>query len=93
MPAANDVEITVAAAAKLLGLSQHSVEALVDRGELRAEVTLPTRTRGHRRIRIHRSAIDAFLERARITPGELRHLYPEWAWERYGPRGPARRTS
>jgi excisionase family DNA binding protein len=82
VPAADD-EITVAAAGKLLGLSQHALEALIERGELEAEVTLPTRTRGHRRIRIRRSAVDDFLERARVKPGELAHLYPACSAERY----------
>lgn len=25
-----------------------------------------------------------YLERARVKPGELRHLHPNWTWERYG---------
>lgn len=25
-----------------------------------------------------------FLERVRVKPRELRHLHPEWTWERYG---------
>lgn len=82
VPAADD-EITVAAAGKLLGLSQHALEALIERGELEAEVTMPTRTRGHRRIRIRRSAVDDFLNRARVKPGELAHLYPAWSAERH----------
>lgn len=82
VPAA-DEEITVAAAGRLLGLSQHALEALIERGELKAEVTMPTRTRGHRRIRIQRSSVDDFLERARVKPGELAHLYPAWSDEKY----------
>ncbi len=84
MAGESDDEITVAAAARLLGLSQHAVEALIDRRELDAVVTLPTRTRGHRRIRIRRSAVDQFVERARVKPGDLRHLHPGWTWARYG---------
>lgn len=82
VPAADD-DITVAAAGKLLGLSQHALEALIERGELEADVTMPTRRRGHRRIRIQRSAVDDFLDRARVKPGELAHLYPAWSGERY----------
>lgn len=86
MPPASDDEITVAAAAKWLGLSQHTVEVFIERGELAGEVIVPTdRPRQRRRIRIRRSAIDEYLERARVKPGELRHLYPALSWERPGP--------
>jgi hypothetical protein len=27
--------------------------------------------------------LDDYIERARIKPGELRHLHPEWEWDRY----------
>lgn len=67
--------ITVAVAAKLLGLSQHAVEALIARGEMEAEIIMPTRTRGHRRIRIPRSAVEQFVKRAQLKPGSLRHLW------------------
>lgn len=67
--------ITVGVAAKLLGLSQHAVEALIARGELEAEIIMPTRTRGHRRIRIPRTAVERFVERARLSRGSLRHLW------------------
>ena len=64
----------------------HTVEALIERGELAGEIIVPTdRPRQRRRIRISKTAVDDYLERARVKPGELRHLYPEWSWERYGP--------
>lgn len=78
MPRASEEVITVSAAAKRLGLSQHTVEALIERGELVGEIIVPTdRPRQRRRILIRRTAIDNYLERVRIKPGELRHLYPE----------------
>jgi excisionase family DNA binding protein len=81
VPPARDDEITIAAAARRLGLSQHTVEALIGRGEMAGEVTVPTdRPRQRRRIRLRRTALDEYLDR--VKPGELRHLYPEWSWER-----------
>ena len=73
-------------AAKLLGLQLHTLHALIDRGELSADVIPPgNKSTGRRRsIRIQREAVDDFLERARVKPGELRHLHPNWSWERYG---------
>ena len=72
-------------AATLLGLQLHTLHALIDRGELVAKVTRPDdRPTRRRRIRIRRQAVDDFIERARVKPGELRHLHPNWTWERYG---------
>lgn len=73
-------------AAKLLGLQLHTLHALIDRGELAADIVPPgDRSTGRRRaIRVRREAIDDFLERARVKPGELRHLHPTWSWEWYG---------
>lgn len=67
------------------GVTLHTVYALIDRGELEAEVTVPTdRPKRRRSVRLRRSAADDYIERARVKPGELRHLHPEWSWERYG---------
>ncbi len=71
-----DEWITARRAAQLLGLTPHSVYALIDSAELEAEVTMPTdRPRQRRQIRLRRSAVDDYLERARIRPGSLRRLY------------------
>ena len=73
--------LTAPQAARLLGV-QH---ALIDRGELAAEVTRPgDRPKRRRRIRIRPQDVDDYLERARGKPGELRHLHENWTWERYG---------
>ena len=73
-------------AAKLLGIELHTLHALINRGELAVDIAPPgKRNTGRRRdYRIRRQAIDDYLERARVKPGELRHLHPHWSWERYG---------
>ena len=44
-----------------------TLHALIDRGELAAEVTRPDdRPRRRRKIRIRRQAVDDYLERARV---------------------------
>lgn len=64
-------------AAELLGLQLHTVYALIDRGELRAEVTVPAhRPKARRSVRLRRQAVDDYLARARVKPGELNHLFP-----------------
>jgi len=81
---AGDDWIGVPTTAGLLGLRPHTVYALIDSDELHAEVTVPTdRPKRRRTIRIRRNEVDAYLERARVKPGELRHLHPNWAWDRY----------
>ena len=82
---AKDDWILAPRAAELLGVALHTVYALIDKGELGAEVTRPTdRPRQRRSIRLRRQDVDDYIERARVKPGELRHLHPEWSWERYG---------
>ena len=77
--------ITVPQAARLLGVTPHTAYALIDSGELHAEVTVPNdRPRRRRTYRLLQRDVDDFLERARVKPGELRHLHPQWTWERYG---------
>lgn len=34
-------------------------------------------------IRFRRQAVDGYLERARVKPGDPRHLHPSWTWARY----------
>ena len=84
--AAGEEWITPPKVAEMLGLKHRTIHALIDRGELRAEIVPPgKRGTGRRRaIRIRRQDVDDFIERARVKPGDLRHLHPEWKWERYG---------
>lgn len=56
-------------AAQYLGVTLRVVYKLVDRGEIPAY-------RIGRVFRMRRSDLDAFLERSRVQPGELAHLYP-----------------
>lgn len=67
--------ITVPRAAELLGVRAHTLYSLIDRGVLAAEVVMPVGVGRRRKIRIRRVAVDEYLERARVKPGELRHLY------------------
>ena len=66
-------------AAKLLGLQLQTLHALIDRGELAADVVPPgNKSTGRRRsIRIRREVLDDFIEQSRVRPGELRHLHPD----------------
>jgi excisionase family DNA binding protein len=71
-------------AARVLGVQLHTVHHMIDRGELAAEVSHPTdRPRPRRRIRIRRQEVYDCIERSRVKPGDLRHLYPVPA-DRYG---------
>lgn len=84
MPAEGDEEITVQAAARLLGLDVRSVYALIDSGQLRADIDRPNaRPKQRRVIHLRRRYVDECLEQARLTPGEITHLYPSWARNRY----------
>ncbi len=60
------------AASAYLGIGQRSLYRLIDQGEL------PAYQMG-RVIRVKQEDLDAYLERARIAPGALRHLYPDTA--------------
>ena len=75
---AGDEWMTAPAVAKLLGVRQNTVYALVDAGELVAEITIPPGPKRRRSVRIPRRAVDDYIERARIRPGELRHLHENW---------------
>lgn len=69
----DDQEITwygTVDAAKYLGVTQRTVYALIDRGELVAYKV-------GRVVRIRQSDLDTFLEANRVEPGSLAHLYPQ----------------
>ncbi len=68
--------MSTVAAARLLGLSHRSVLGFIDAGELEAEVDRHTGPTGRRLIRVRPGAIEDFLDRARVKPGDLRALYP-----------------
>ena len=57
------------AVASYLGVTLRTVYAIIDEGQLPA-------FKIRRVIRIRREDVDEYLERCRIKPGELRHLYP-----------------
>lgn len=57
------------AAATYIGVTARTVYRLIDRGEV-------TGYRIGRVVRLRRTDLDGFLDRSRIEPGELRHLYP-----------------
>ena len=73
---AADDWINVSVAAKRLGVSLHTAYALIHRGELHAEVVRTVvRPKGRRSVRLQRQEVDDFIRRAKVAPGELRHLY------------------
>jgi excisionase family DNA binding protein len=57
-------------AASYLGVNLRTLYRFIDEGELPAY-------KFGRVIRLLRSDLDVFIERSRITPGALEHLYPE----------------
>lgn len=59
----------VPGAAGYLGVVQRTIYKLVDQGDIPA-------FKIGRVIRIRRSDLDDFLERSRVQPGDLAHLYP-----------------
>ncbi len=72
-PRRPDEWITTPIAARMLGVQVRTIEHLIDRGDLPAETH---RIRHRRKIRLRRSDVEAYIERARVKPGQLRHLYP-----------------
>jgi excisionase family DNA binding protein len=58
------------AVAEYLGVNTRTVYRLIDEGELPAY-------KFGRVIRLQEADVAAFIERSRITPGSLDHLYPE----------------
>jgi excisionase family DNA binding protein len=57
-------------AARRLGVTPRTLYRFVDEGELPAY-------RMGRVFRLQKADVDSFIERSRITPGSLEHLYPE----------------
>jgi excisionase family DNA binding protein len=57
-------------AAQRLGITQRTLYRLIDDGQI------PAYKMG-RVFRVKESDLDEFLERSRVEPGSLRHLYPE----------------
>ena len=57
-------------AASYLGVAPRTLYRLIDQG------AIPAYHMG-RVIRVQQEDLDAFMERARIQPGSLRHLYPD----------------
>jgi excisionase family DNA binding protein len=59
----------VPGAARYIGVYQRTIYKLIDRGEIPA-------FKIGRVFRIRRADLDDFLERSRVRPGDLAHLYP-----------------
>lgn len=57
-------------ASELLGVNLRTLYRFIDEGELPAY-------KFGRVIRLKEDDVDTFIERARIAPGSLEHLYPE----------------
>ena len=57
-------------AARYLGINLRTLYRLIDGGELAA-------FRFGRVLRLRQTDIDDFIERSRVTPGSLSHLYPD----------------
>ena len=62
--------LSTAEAARRLGVTPRTLYRLIDEG------ALPAYKLG-RVIRLQLAEVDAFIERARIAPGSLEHLYPD----------------
>jgi excisionase family DNA binding protein len=59
-------------AAERLGITPRTLYRFIDHGEIPAY-------RLGRVIRLKQGEVDEFVERSRIAPGELEHLYPDTA--------------
>jgi excisionase family DNA binding protein len=85
--------ITVPTAAQFLGLQLHTVYRLIENGEFGAVDTygirMSGRPRRRRSFRLTRREVDDYIERARIKPGELRHLVPPTARQHLPTRSPS----
>ncbi len=67
----DDIEwLSTAEAARRLGITPRTLYRLIDEGQLPAY-------RMTRLITLKGSDLDEFIERSRIEPGTLDHLYPE----------------
>lgn len=70
-PVASEITwLSTAAAAKRLGITSRTLYRFIDQGEIPAY-------RFGRVIRLKQDEVDAFIDRSRIAPGTLDHLYPE----------------
>jgi excisionase family DNA binding protein len=71
MASSADIEwLSTQEAARRLGITSRTLYRFVDQGEIPAY-------RMGRVIRLQGSDVAAFIERSRIQPGELEHLYPD----------------
>jgi excisionase family DNA binding protein len=61
--------MSTAEVAEYLGVNTRTLYRMIDEGELPAY-------KFGRVIRLQQSDVTAFLERARVAPGSLEHLYP-----------------
>jgi excisionase family DNA binding protein len=68
--AAEIVWLSTAEAAKRLGITPRTLYRFIDQGDIPAY-------RFGRVIRLKESEVDGFIDRCRIEPGTLEHLYPE----------------
>lgn len=73
-------------AARRLGVTSRTVYRLIDEGQLPAY-------RFGRVIRLQRTHVDEFIDRSRIQPGTLEHLYPEAKSAAQGSESSAREQS
>lgn len=62
--------LSTPAAARRLGITPRTLYRFIDEGNLEAY-------RFGRVIRLKQEDVDAYIERCKITPGTLEHLYPE----------------
>jgi excisionase family DNA binding protein len=62
--------LSTAAAARHLGITPRTLYRLIDEGEIAAY-------KFGRVIRLQEGDVNAFIERSRIAPGSLEHLYPD----------------
>lgn len=64
--------LSTAAAARRLGITPRTLYRFIDEGDL-------TAYRFGRVIRLKQDDVDTYIERCRIEPGTLEHLYPDVA--------------
>jgi excisionase family DNA binding protein len=62
--------LSTAAAARRIGITPRTLYRFIDEGQVPAY-------RFGRVIRLKQAEVDEFIERSRIEPGTLEHLYPE----------------
>ena len=62
--------LSTADAASYLGITPRTLYRFIDEGQI-------TGYRFGRVIRLKQDDVDAFIDRSKIAPGQLEHLYPE----------------